>query len=102
MTSNDHEADPLTAYEADGGDYSRYLRELDLVASQCAELLRPGGYLVCNVADISYRGCVTHLIVDVEETFANHLDRLVRTEIVWDTLPHDLVADALIVFRRPG
>lgn len=29
MTSDDHDADPLTAYEEDGGDYRRYLAELD-------------------------------------------------------------------------
>ena len=102
MTSHDHEADPLTAYEANGGNYNRYLSELELVAAQCARLLRPGGYLVCNVADISYRGRVTRLIDDVDEVFARHLTRLPRTTIVWDQLPHDLIADALLVLRRPS
>ena len=33
MTVNDHDADPLTAYELEGGDYERYLAELGLVAA---------------------------------------------------------------------
>ena len=42
MTVNDHDADPLTAYELEGGDYERYLAELGLVAAQCARLVAPG------------------------------------------------------------
>ncbi|WP_231979722.1 DNA methyltransferase [Tessaracoccus coleopterorum] len=41
MTVNDHAADPLTAYELEGGDYGRYLAELGLVAAQCARLVAP-------------------------------------------------------------
>src|SRR5690606_19687813 len=64
MTENHHEADPLTAYEKDGGNYARYLSELGLVAAQCARLVKPGGYVVWNVADIEHMGSTTHLIAD--------------------------------------
>lgn len=100
MTATHHDADPLTAYERDGGDYPRYLAELSLVAAQCAQLLKPGGYLVCNVADIFYKDHTTHLIADCCEVIAAHLEPVGTTEIVWDRLPHDLVRDALLVFRR--
>ena len=100
MTASHHEADPLTAYEKDGGDYIRYLTELGLVAAQCARLVKPGGYVVWNLADIFHMGTTTHLIRDCERVLAEHLTRSGITEIVWDTYPHDLVADALLVFRR--
>lgn len=101
MTSENHSADPLTAYEEDGGDYRRYLCELGLVAAQCAELVRPGGYVVWNVADIHHMGLTTPLIDDCSRVLEHHLEGVCMTEIVWDQHPHDLVRDALLVFRRP-
>lgn len=100
MTSEHHDADPLTAYEQDNGDYARYLSELGLVAMQCARVIAPGGYVVWNVADIHYRGQTTHLIRDCERVLSQHLSAVGTTEILWDRYPHDLVADALLVFRR--
>lgn len=100
MTANNHPADPLTAYEHDTGDYTRYLAELGLVAAQCARLVRRGGFVVWNVADIRHRGQTTHLIADCGAVLDRHFTRVGVTEIAWDTFPHDLVADALLVFQR--
>lgn len=102
MTATDHEADPLTAYERDGGDYARYLRELGLVAAQCARVVRPGGFVVWNVADIHHRDHTTPLIADCARVLGAHLDWVGVVPIEWDALPHDLVADALLVSRRPA
>lgn len=101
MTAEDHEADPLTAYEQNTGDYERYLAELALVAAQCARLVAPGGYVIWNVADIHHRGRTTHLIADCARVIERHLSPVGVTEIVWDRYPHDLVRDALLVFQRP-
>lgn len=100
MTATHHDADPLTAYTEEGGDYRRYLDELGLVAAQCARLLTPGGFLVWNVANIHHEGETTHLIEDCARVLEAHLTRCAITTIEWDRLPHDLVADALLVFRR--
>lgn len=100
MTMTHHDADPLTGYEAGGGDYARYLRELGRVAAQCARVVAPGGHVVWNVADIHHRGVTTRLIDDCARVLGAHLTPVGVTEIVWDRLPHDLVADALLVFRR--
>lgn len=102
MTVTDEDADPLTAYEQSDGDYDRYLRELGLVAAQCARLVRPGGFVVWNVADIRDRGHTTRLIDDCSRALETHLSWMGTTHIVWDDYPHDLVADALLVFHRPG
>lgn len=102
MTFENHEADPLTAYEKNDGDYSRYLAELGLVAAQCAQLVKPGGYVVWNLADIFHMGSTTHLIRDCASVLSQHLVPAGITEISWDTYPHDLVADALLVFQRPA
>lgn len=102
MTSNDHDADPLTAYEEDGGDYGRYLRELGLVAAQCARMLTSDGHLVWNVGDMHHRGVTTHLIDDAFRVLEEHLQPVTIIPVEWDRYPHDLVADALLVFRRPA
>lgn len=100
MTAEHHDADPLTAYERDGGDYDRYLFELGLVAAQCERLVRPGGYVVWNVADIHHAGATTPLIEDCTRVLNQHLEHVGTTAVQWDSYPHDLVADALLVFRR--
>ncbi|MBV1780906.1 site-specific DNA-methyltransferase [Paeniglutamicibacter sp. ABSL32-1] len=100
MTAENHEADPLTAYEEDNGDYGRYLDELGLVAAQCARAVVPGGFVVWNLADIHHMGLTTHLIRDCARVLEQHLTYVGVTEIVWDRYPHDLVSDALLVFRR--
>lgn len=100
MTAEDHDPDPLTAYVQDGGDYGRYLSELGLVAAQCARVTKPGGYVVWNVADIQDRGTTTRLIRDCSRVLSQHLEPAGVTRIEWDRFPHDLVADALLVYRR--
>ena len=70
------------------------------MAAQCARLVRPGGYVVWNVADIHHAGHTTHLIDDCARVLAAHLALVDITPIEWDTLPHDLVADALLVYQR--
>lgn len=100
MTATHHDADPLTAYTEDGGDYARYLGELGIVAKECARLLAPGGHLVWNVGDILHEGDHTPLIDDCARVLDEHLERMGVVEIEWDELPHDLTRDALLVFRR--
>ena len=57
--------------------------------------------MVWNVADIHHLGRTTQLIRDCARVLARHLEPVGTTEIVWDRYPHDLVADALLVLRRP-
>lgn len=102
MTEDHHEADPLTAYEMNNGNYERYLRELGLVAAQCAMVVAPSGFVVWNVANIHHGGTITRLIEDCTRALSQHLRLVGITEIVWDRYPHDLVADALLVFQRPA
>ena len=100
MTASDHPTDPLTGYVADGGDYDRYLRELDSIVGQCAQLVAPGGWVVWNVADIHDRGQTTYLIADCARVLAKRFTLAGITEIAWDHYPHDLIGDALLVFQN--
>lgn len=98
MTANDHPANPLTAYETDDGDYRTYLDSLTDVAAQIAELLRPGGHLVLDVADIRHGGRLTPLVADVALAVGRVLEPLGSVPVRWDRLPHDLVDNRLLVF----
>lgn len=101
MSAAQGEPDALTAYENDDGDYPRYLVELGYVAAQCARVVVPGGYVVWNASDIGHGPERTPLIDDLTRVLQQHLDFVAVTPIEWDAYPHDLSADALLVFQRP-
>lgn len=103
MPSADHPENPLTGYITDDGDYQTYLRELGEIFGQVATLLRPGGRLIINVADvISMDGTVTTLASEVGAVVDRHLPLLGVTTIEWDEQPAGLDADYLLWFARPG
>lgn len=99
-TANDHPEDPLTAYELVGGDYESYLMALTGVAGTVARLLRPGGHLVLNVANMRHAGETTTLAWDVAKALDGVLSFISETVVVWDELPHDFTGDYLLTFRR--
>lgn len=101
LTRNDHPADPLTAYELDRGTYSSYLHDLADIAGQVRRLLRPGGFLVMNVANIRYRDVTTALAWDVRTAIDPVIPFIAESTIVWDELPHDFTGDYLLVFQNP-
>jgi DNA modification methylase len=103
MPSADHPQNPLTGYVTDDGDYSTYLGELGEIFGQVATLLRPGGQLIINVANvISMDGSVTALASEVAAVVDRHLPLLGVTTIEWDEQPAGLDADYLLWFRRSG
>jgi DNA modification methylase len=102
LTANDHPHDPLTAYTRIGGDYGTYLRDLAAIVRDVRDLLRPGGHLVLNVANIRHAGHTTTLAWDVARTVSRVLPFLGETVVCWDTLPHDLTGDYLLTFGGEG
>ncbi len=100
MTANAHPHNPLTAYEILDGDYRTYLEHLTQLARTVRDLLRPGGHLVVNVANIRHESHTTALAWDVARAVGGVLPFLGETVIVWDVLPHDFTGDYLLTFRR--
>jgi DNA modification methylase len=102
MAGKDHSQDPLTGYATDDGDYGAYLRELGSIFGQMAGLLRPGGQLVVNVANVvSPDGTVTPLASDVAEVIDRHVPLLGVTTLRWDEPPAGIDGDYLLWFARP-
>ncbi len=103
MPAVDHPQNPLTGYETDDGDYAVYLRELgaDLRPGR-ALLLRPGGQLVLNVANvIATDGSVTPLASDLAGVIDEHVPLMGVTTLEWDEPPAGLDGDYLLWFAQP-
>jgi SAM-dependent methyltransferase len=103
MPSSDHPENPLAGYATDDGDYATYLGELGDVFAQVAAVLRPGGQLVVNVANVVARdGSATPLASDMAEVIDRHVPLLGVTTLEWDQPPAGLNGDYLLWFAKPG
>ncbi len=101
-TGSGHRENPLTGYATDDGDYVRYLHELASVFGQAAALLRPGGRMVINVANvIATDGSVTPLANDLAATIDRIIPVLGVTTLHWDVSPAGLDGDYLLWLARP-
>jgi len=102
MPGTGHRENPLTGYATDDGDYGTYLRELGSIFGQVATLLRPGGRLVVNVANVvATDGSVTALASDMAGVIDGHVPLLGVTTLQWDEPPAGLDGDYLLWFARP-
>ena len=102
MPAADHPENPLTGYATDDGDYAVYLRELGTIFGQVATMLRPGGQVVVNVANvIATDGTVTPLASDLAGVIDEHVPLLGVTTLQWDEPPAGLDGDYLLWFARP-
>jgi DNA modification methylase len=102
MTAVDHPENPLNAYQTLDGDYGRYLAEIGDVFRQVAELLRPGGHAVINVANIETQGTITPLAWDMARTVSRHLTLRHESFLCWDRQPAGISGDYCLVFQRAG
>ncbi|HSI98864.1 MAG TPA: DNA methyltransferase [Patescibacteria group bacterium] len=102
MGKVDHPENPLTGYRTRDGDYPTYLGELEDVFRQVAVLLRPGGHLIVNAADVVHEGGVTPLADDLRVRIGRHLAFREEIAISWDVPPPSVENDRLLVFARDG
>jgi DNA modification methylase len=102
MTAADHPENPLTGYSTDDGDYPTYLKELGAVFGVVAGLLRPGGHLVVNVANVLEGGVFTPLAFDLAGAIGEHLELRQDVFLCWDEQPEGLAGDYCLVFARPA
>lgn len=102
MAGVNHPQNPLTGYATGDGDYAAYLGELGAIFGQAASLLRPGGRIVVNVANvIGTDGTVTPLASDLAAVIDRHVPLLGITTLQWDDPPAGLEGDCLLWFARP-
>lgn len=102
MNAVDHPQNPLNAYETDDGDYGVYLREIGQVFAQVATLLRHGGYVIINAANITTAGGVTPLAWDIAGVVSEHLTFRQESFLCWDQQPTWITGDYCMVFQKAG
>lgn len=100
MNAVDHPENPLNAYETLDGDYAVYLREIGDIFAQVATLLRPGGHLVINAANIVTDGTVTPLAWDIARVVSTHLVFQQESFLCWDHQPTWMSGDYCFVFEK--
>jgi DNA modification methylase len=102
MPRNDHPWNPLTGYESLDGHYDVYLDELGRVFAAVGTLLRPGGHLAVNVANMRHEGRLTALAWDVARVIDDvpGLEFRGETYLEWDAPPDWMQGDYLLVFRK--
>lgn len=99
MAANNHPENPLNAYETLDGDYEKYLVELEDIFRQVADLLRPGGHAVVNVANVEEQGVITPLAWDFARVVSRHLTLIHETFLCWDRQPEGISGDYCLIFQ---
>lgn len=99
MSAVEHPQNPLTGYRTLNGDYRQYLDEIEDVFRQVADVLRPSGYVIINVADTVPQGG-TPLVADMAARVARHLRLEASLAVHWDYAPPGLTNDTCLIFRR--
>ena len=100
MDAVGHPENPLNAYETLDGHYPTYLDEIGDVFNQVAQVLRPGGHAVVNVANMRVDGRMTTLAWDVGRVISAHLTLCQEVFLCWDQQPPWLTGDYCLVFQR--
>jgi hypothetical protein len=100
MHAFDHPENPLNGYETLDGDYEVYLQEIGEIFAQVAALLRPGGHLVLNAANIVTAGTVTPLAWDIARVVSGCLTFCQESFLCWDHQPTWMSGDYCFVFRK--
>jgi DNA modification methylase len=102
MAGSNHPENPLTGYRTEDGDYATYLRDLGSIFEQAVGLLRPGGHLVVNVANVvGLDGRTTPLAADLAPVIEEHVPLLGALTLEWDEAPSGLDGDYLLWFQKP-
>jgi DNA modification methylase len=100
MTSTGHPENPLTGYSTMDGDYQTYQREVGDVFAAVASLLKPGGHVVVNVANVMSEGMITPLAWDIARAISRHMTFRHEIAICWDQQPPGLSGDYCLVFQK--
>lgn len=100
MTRHDHPENPLTGYQTSDAHYDTYLRDLTAVFRAVLGVLRPGGYLVINAANIRSGGNVTPLAWDITHALRPHASFLGESYLRWDHYPEVFTGDYCLYFSN--
>jgi DNA modification methylase len=102
MPREHHPWNPLTGYTTLDAQYDVYLDQLQHVFAAVARVLRPGGHLAVNAANMRYQDTVTPLAWDMARAISDvpGLDFRGETYLEWDDPPEWMQGDYCLIFRK--
>ena len=102
MPREHHPWNPLTGYTTLDAQYDVYLDQLREVFAAVARVLRPGGHVAVNAANMRYQDAVTSLAWDMAQVISevSSLEFRGETYLEWDDPPAWLQGDYCLVFRK--
>lgn len=102
MPREHHPWNPLTGYTTLDAQYDVYLGQLGQVFASVARVLRPGGHIAVNAANMRYQDAVTPLAWDISRVIGElpELDFRGETYLEWDEPPDWMQGDYCLVFRK--
>jgi DNA modification methylase len=102
MPREHHPWNPLTGYTTLDAQYDVYLDQLGDVFGSVAKLVRPGGHIAVNAANMRYQDAVTPLAWDMARVISAVPDLEFRGEtyLEWDEPPPWMQGDYCLLFRK--
>jgi DNA modification methylase len=102
MAHGDHPWNPLTGYQTLDADYDVYVGELGEVFTAVAGVLRPGGHIAVNVANIRYKDRITTLAWDLARLIeaVPGIEFRGETYLLWDDPAPWIQGDYCLMFRK--
>lgn len=91
---------PLTAYQTTDGDYGRYLDDLRDIYRQLGQLLKPGGRVVIEAANLKHEDGVTPLAWHIAEQVAQVLHFEGEIVACWDYYGYGYDHSYCLVFSK--
>ena len=102
MNQFEHPQNPLTAYSTTDGHYGTYLRELKETYRQLDLLMKPGGLVVIEAANLKTDGGVTPLAWDIARTLGEVLRFEGEIIACWDSYGYGYEHSYCLVFSCEG
>jgi len=100
MTRSGHPQDPMSGYSGHGADYRSYLTEMTDVLLAASVLLKPGGRLVVNVADLVTAGESTPIAADTAAILSERLAPVEEVLVEWPEAASDAARDVCLVYTN--
>jgi SAM-dependent methyltransferase len=102
MPRENHPWNPLTGYTTLDADYDVYLGELRDVFAAVERVLRPGGHVAVNAANMRHHDKITPLAWDMARVISEVplLEFRGETYLEWDEPPDWMQGDYCLLFRK--
>ena len=94
--------DPFTAYTTKGEGYAGYLKDIQNIYTQMAQIMAPDARVVIEVANLKHRDIVTTLAWDIAKAVSQVLHFEGEVVVNWDEYAYGYDHSYCLVFTKPS